>query len=341
VAVNDYAIVIGIAHYPFLRPLEGPVEDAIAMREWLVGPGGVPDAQVKLVISQEPPAPAKPILDEVDDAFTYIFDLATAQQPARRLYFYFAGHGCTSYAADSELVIIMVNARLDQLNRSLNTHSVHQGLKVHALFPEQVMFYDCCRNYDSRVVGRIPSWSTDAPTAAAANVTQVIFTGSRFTEYAYERRMDDGFQRGLFTKALLEGLHGDAAAKRGPQWLVTPDSLNAQLELRVPELAQSFGLQQRPEPIFSGDYRRLVLATLDQPVKFAITVRVPRADGEVIVEDHDLVEVARVRAQGHEAHLQLVTGLYAVRTDDQPEAVPFKITRGQPHTIDLGSSAPR
>src|SRR5687767_6799470 len=156
---EDFALVIGITTYPRLGAsgsLEGPVKDATEFRDWLVQSAGVPDDQVKLILSDETDITrARPVHDDIDDAFEEIFE--KAKQGARRLYVYFGGHGCSK--AFSHVALLMANSTPSS-PRAINTTSYHEGLATLKgnLFPEQVFFYDCCRNFDRDVPGRDHPW---------------------------------------------------------------------------------------------------------------------------------------------------------------------------------------
>ena len=62
--MTDYAVVVGIARYPllahngFAQDLEGPDNDAHAVREWLVDPDGgrLDPANVRMVGIDRPPS---------------------------------------------------------------------------------------------------------------------------------------------------------------------------------------------------------------------------------------------------------------------------------------------
>lgn len=148
----DAALVVGIADYPQLRALQGPVGDAKRIAARLRGPAGLPEENVELVTS-DTDKPGRPILREIDSAFDRIFDQAK-NKSARRLYVYFAGHGCSQ--AIEHLALLMADADMERLNRSMNATGYRRALAYH-LFPEQVYLFDCCRAYDSTAVGRGPA----------------------------------------------------------------------------------------------------------------------------------------------------------------------------------------
>jgi hypothetical protein len=50
---RDYAVVVGVNHYKKLQLLEGPINDAISFKDWLVNPDGgdLPEGNCKLITS--------------------------------------------------------------------------------------------------------------------------------------------------------------------------------------------------------------------------------------------------------------------------------------------------
>ena len=207
-ADSDAALVVGIADYPFLNPLDGSVRDAGRVADWLMTRGGLPEANLELVLSDGRPQ-GHPILQEIDDAFDRIFEQARSRGTARRLYVYFAGHGCSREI--EHVALLMANADLQRLNRAMNASEYRDAL-AQRLFPEQIYLFDCCRNYDRSVTGRGPEWTFDEATAPMQDSIQVVLYAAGFTEYANERNLIYDHKRGLFTEALIEGLNGAAAS---------------------------------------------------------------------------------------------------------------------------------
>jgi len=92
--IGHFALVVGIDHYPRFRSLKGARKDAEDFHAWLIDPdgGGVPAANVELVLSKEDPV--RPIHDDIDDALEKIlFFKARGGGGNKRLYLYFSGHG--------------------------------------------------------------------------------------------------------------------------------------------------------------------------------------------------------------------------------------------------------
>ena len=272
---GDFAIVIGIDRYPYLRSLKGAVGDAERMIEWLTTDGGVPEdeAHLKRILSDKTAAEtdrARPVQDEIDDAFEQIYESAAKLRSQgiepRRLWVYFAGHGASK--DDLHIALLMADARRGtpghpgSMNSALNAPKYHSGLLNHAVFSDQIFFYDCCRVYDQRITGRPPRWEESEPSPGVVDVAQVMVYGSSVTGYAHERPVDLIRMQGLFTKALLEALrgHDDAVKEIEGQRVVTSDSINGYVARRVKELAKKFDLEQRISIYRGGSYRELILA---------------------------------------------------------------------------------
>ncbi len=113
--MSRFAIIIGVDHYenPAWR-LAAAVDDALAFREWALGPGGVPPENVHLLLSPEPGRePGVPYEPADSD---HIIDLIHQFQRGRgadgeRLYFYYAGHGTAAPGARDEVSILPSDVR--------------------------------------------------------------------------------------------------------------------------------------------------------------------------------------------------------------------------------------
>lgn len=337
-ATEDFAIVIGISRYPNLKDLEGPVKDAERFRDWLIQVAKVPNLQVKLVISKDPPDSGdRPIKDEIDDVFTEIFDLGRKlrmrSKQARRLYLYFAGHGCAQEFR--HVALLMANASLDNLDRSLDAASYHERLAGRALFPEQVIFYDCCRNWDRRVTGQGPGWTKEDPTSNAASVTQFILYAAGFTEYANERALKYSTRRGLFTEALIEGLNGRAVKKVQGEWVVSTDTLVPYVETRLEQLTEGEKVRQQLNINWAGLPRQLVLAKVAHPPLYPLSVDTSFPGINVVIYDHKLQEFHRRLLSGNRAEFHLPPGLYRISVEpDGPQEL-VEVGPGKPSSITL------
>ena len=283
-AEQDYALVIGIAHYPYLRSLEGPALDAQRIERWLLERAGLPVGNVEPVISREP-IEERPILEEIDKALGRI--LRKAKSGARRLYVYFAGHGCSE--AIGHIALLMANADMDNLGRSMNA-TEYQDAMAQRLFPEQVYLFDCCRNYDRRVMGRGPEFTVDPQAPPVPDLVQVVLYAAGFHEFARESHiLWEEKRQGLFTEALLEGMEGAAAVLNEVtgEGLVTTDRLIPYVYDRLNDLTEKETVPIRQHMWWNprGLARPLTLATGIAPWRKQVIVTFPPNTTRVLVQD--------------------------------------------------------
>src|SRR3954465_14667769 len=100
----DYAVVVGVARYPEFSPngiaadLNGPDNDAEAVRNWLVDPqgGGLDPVNVKLLRSAEfdplDPDDPQPAVARIEQELKWV-ERQTRDSMGNRFYMYFSGHG--------------------------------------------------------------------------------------------------------------------------------------------------------------------------------------------------------------------------------------------------------
>lgn len=214
-AQDNWGIVIGIDQYDVAEAcLKGAVNDALAMRRWLLDPagGGVPERQLFLLLSAAPnrnPGGITSLPATRANAITVIERvLARSGGQGDRFFFHFSGHG--------------LSARINATNQSgiafadFNELLTDNSLTVQALFDlfqstqfkEQFFFIDGCRNApfgSDRILGSYPK-----PRPAQPPVSP------QFGMYATAPMLKalEVDERGAFTQALLDGLAGQGSAKR-------------------------------------------------------------------------------------------------------------------------------
>lgn len=260
--MNDYALVIGIEGYvPFpdetnsiLAPLKGARKDAEAFADWLCGTCGFDrnGPNLWLLLSNDDPANALPTRQKIDEAFQALIATATAAAqmgtPPRRLYVYFVGHGALPEANPQEIVGLLLASAGKNPSECLSGTHYRNALNRGPLFPEQLFFFDCCRNVDALFYPQSAPFGVpvgDAP-------CQYIYYGAKRETKSNRRPVyREGEDRGFFTAALLEGLNGEAAVAEsdgagGWRYRVTTESLSGYLFDRVPALALSLGRKQSP-----------------------------------------------------------------------------------------------
>ncbi|MFJ3883327.1 hypothetical protein ACIPW5_38505 [Streptomyces sp. NPDC090077] len=158
---RTFALVAGVERYEISHHwnLRGPARDALRFARWLTGPGQVPAANVRLLLSP---------LDDPDtldwSASEGLAALRTAHRPATEanartalldelpacdgdfLWIFWAGHGYLG--RDRELMLPCADARPGQI-RHLNLDSAlrwwRTDLVAHRRFPLQAALVDACR----------------------------------------------------------------------------------------------------------------------------------------------------------------------------------------------------
>jgi Caspase domain len=334
-AASDAALVIGIAHYPWLNPLDGSVRDARRVADWLVTRGGLPGTNLELVLS-DGAAQGHPILQEIDDAFDRIFAQARSRGTARRLYVYFAGHGCSREI--EHVALLMANADLQRLNRAINVSEYRDAL-AQRLFPEQIYLFDCCRNYDRSVTGRGPEWTFDEAIAPMQDSIQVVLYAAGFTEYANERNLIYNHKRGLFTEALIEGLNGAAASGdlSGGDGIVSTARLIPYLRDRLDQLTRAENVRQHFWHEIRGARDSVVLATGVTPWRRSVTVDMPPGTRKLVVRDRNYapVLVKEIAASVRSIEVQLELTEYTLTAEPDGASATIRLLADEPTAVSL------
>jgi Caspase domain len=227
---HDFALVVGVDHYPRFRSLQGALADATAFHGWVcdAAGGGVELARGRLITST--PSPATPIQDQIDEQLLELMTAADELGGGRRLYFFFSGHGAMSPDESGDDVALLLATWSKNLQRfALSSRSYSSELGGTGLFQELVIFLDCCRTAAVRAVGRPPAITYEMTRARYPTRTFVAYAAEAGRP-AFERR--DGEQhdlwQGVFTRCLLSIL------RRSPGG-IEARALKDQLEREVRE----------------------------------------------------------------------------------------------------------
>lgn len=262
--MSTYAIVIGVNHYlppaeSGLRALAGAIPDAMAVADWLRGPGAVPEENLYLltsVVGRE-----KVLRHNVEETVAEITRKVVQQgADADRLYFYFAGHGMGIESDIENNALIMSNWDHYIFDAgTLSSSDYKTKFATEGFFKEVVLWLDCCRNKKLRL--------SPAPSAGVnfrgrhRNPKVFLGFGTTYDNAAYEAAVPDDPEReprGIFTQVLLEGLSGAAVNAEG---IVDSESLTGYLYDRVPVAARQAGFSQEPEIIKNtGGARRIIFS---------------------------------------------------------------------------------
>lgn len=217
---RTHAVIIGIECYDAgcAWDLDGPLNDALAIRSWLHS-RGVPEAQIHLHVAALEHNQHKLLSDEgqgqsqgkgpgqarkaTDQAIRKTFDALRQLPPARAelLLIYWAGHGVIS--RDRHCLLLSEATNTDQVNYSLENICYSFSSSNCSGFPQQIFLLDTCRSFHRRPADPPPS--LELPTGAPSRRSQFIFYASQQGEAAINLGSE---QCGLFTKMLLGRLRG-------------------------------------------------------------------------------------------------------------------------------------
>jgi len=242
--LTDFAIVVGIARYPQLSAdgvavdLDGPDNDALAVRDWLVDPDGgkLQPANVKVIRSADfdpiDPNDPQPAKARIERELKWV-EQQTAQAPGNRLYLYFSGHGFSPVFEEGALFTAEASQNSPEY---VYVHAWMRWFRKAQRFRETVLWMDSCMNYEQSIpVNEVlmrPKIGTGVPGPA-------FMALAAQTKNALEHTMSDGNVHGVFTWTLLQGLRGGAADERAR---ITGESLRNFLYTVMPEFLPASAL---------------------------------------------------------------------------------------------------
>ncbi|MGA5465551.1 caspase family protein [Mycobacterium sp. NPDC050041] len=313
--MRDLAVVVGISRYPQLAAdgaapdLDGPHNDALAVKSWLVDPdgGALAEDDVRLIRSDDPvdAHDPEPATAQVERALKWVEE-QTRESSGRRLYLYFSGHGFAPRLEEGALF----TANASQMSpEHVFAHGWMQWFRTAQRFREVVLWMDCCMNFSQSIpVNEVPL-RTRIGTGSAVPA----FLGlAAQTKSALEHRMDDGQVHGVFTWTLLRGLQGGAADERGR---VTGHSLRNFLLTVMPEFLPDSARNSTAVdlyPFVRAD-DGLVFHRLPARLKYPVQLTFPaEAEGEPlhIWTGRPLVEAVSATVRNGSWSGELLRGLY-------------------------------
>ncbi|MFO0577286.1 MAG: hypothetical protein U1A78_25045 [Polyangia bacterium] len=220
---DDFAVLAGINRYPRLGDLNGPENDAIAFRDWLLAPegGSLEERNITLIRSSDFAAGgdmllAKPSAQEILLPLRRLREqgMGNGWHLGRRLYLFFAGHGFAPTSVQSDMsdpVLLTADAAQTEL---LHVPVVKYAnwFRDSGMFDEVVLFMDCCRRGNVSVGPQAIPWSRTNDRKASRRTFYAL--AARLGVESREREFE-GVRHGVFTKTLLNGLLGAAAPKDG------------------------------------------------------------------------------------------------------------------------------
>jgi hypothetical protein len=199
--------------------LTGPADDAVKMRDWLLGHGGVAAADMTVLVSPRAGWRCNGKIDgdaTLDSLFFHLSRLSMLG--AERLYFYFSGHGI-AVASDRKRQYLLM-ADFHEYNAP-HKAAVFQEITGYfqSFAAEYLLISDACRNFRfgerlATIGTNLPAaqWVTGLPDGSPAPRGGQIFAASP-GGFAYISP-DSRNSGSLFTTELLGGLAGNGCAKR-------------------------------------------------------------------------------------------------------------------------------
>lgn len=291
---DDWAIVVGIDRYPGLADLTGAENDATAFCHWLRDVGQVPDAHIVRLVSSDfamildaiernhrpsvrgampSEESIRTALDELFDRTHEHIDARQGPRIGRRLYLFFAGHGLEPRDSQ-EPVFLAANAHREHI-RHVPPRRAARWFSRASAFDEVVLLMDCCREQVPRL--ELVSALSWIEMEDVKRKDKPFLHGFAAQPCQAARELDhQGTARGLFTRAVLEGLGGAATDEQGA---VTARALkdhlvNFPVQVLLPESARSTAPEWRPA-IDIDDYAafELVPADLVPSIVYRLKVR--------------------------------------------------------------------
>jgi len=236
-AMEDYAVVIGIDDYknPPYGPLEGAKRDAQDFVDWLKSPdgGGLLPQNVDPFTKLSNAAGSDPTLSDLWSLLNKVRKLATLgkKRIGRRLYLFLAGHGVSPLDLD-EAGLVTLEAE-QALTPYLAGKDNADAFCFASRFDEVLLFMDCCRVSDL-LIERISNPFAEKPNPAAAGKVKRFYAFATAFGRTSRENVVGGVVRGIFSRALIEGLKGGAPPDA--EGRLTTTQLRAYLEAELKKI---------------------------------------------------------------------------------------------------------
>jgi hypothetical protein len=278
-----YAVVVGIDGYPGLKSLRAARQDAKDFKKWL-RESGVPEENIALVLTDESfsdsdkAIPTKQLVDIAlrkiqADVVDRVKPDPLLLWPKTRLYLYLSGHGVTPNAR--EAMLLMANAQLGTFGDSVPCTKYMDFYEDVQFFHELVFFADCCRSIDMQTEPEGPPFKRVRQNRG--RVTKFLGFAAGFGDLAWEPSEDEiqnpDDARGHFTRALLEGLRGQAVDR--PTGQINSISLPKYVVQRVKKLTETkMPAPQEPQSIADPGFPIVFVEAVPRPM-YRVTITFP------------------------------------------------------------------
>jgi len=243
---SNYAMIVGISRYKYIRPLTYADKDAELFRDFLQSPGGgnMPEENIFLLLNEEAQAGnfwAK--------GFAWL--RSKNLKKGDRLYLYFAGHGDAISAAEYFFLTYECNPAGDKNNylaggniqlynvKNRIAEQVNNGVEV-------LLIMDACRSNELPGGNEGQQWLNAAISEKNTGEIIMLATG------AGQESLEDaaiGSGHGLFTYYLVDGLSGYADQSGDGNKVITLQELAGYINKNVPVIAQE-KYNRKQEPFF-------------------------------------------------------------------------------------------
>lgn len=328
---ENFAIIIGINDYTpqsnsGLRTLCGAINDANQFEKWVTNPNGGNVVATNCIKITSNPNPLSPIKDKIDTEITEMIDLIKGKGgSAKRLYFYFAGHGLGSIDNISDTALCLANWSELRRNSALSSEAYKEVIRQFGYFEEIIFLVDCCRNTKINVKPMHPFFAPPMPGPAAGQTKLFIGYATQYQDQAFEIEVRDSEMRGVFTKVLIDGLNGAAAKHNG---IIDADSLRDYLILQTPIEAQKQGYKQKPE-IFHSFTSANPLITLtniqNKNINCHILFSNTRNNNVELIDNSGVINSFDA-SQTKNVQVLLTKGLYLLRDTVTDEQHPIQVS---------------
>lgn len=210
-AVDDFAVVVGIDRYGGLRDLQGAENDAGDFDAWLRKPtgGDLPDDHIATLLGRELGPGTNPRADEVDNEFSKLHSglerRVNAGRTGRRLYIFLAGHGFDPEGDDAALLCATATPR--RLGDHISGRLYSLWFKKAALFEEIVLIMDCCRDDYTRIPMRPPPWGEENRPGTRTKMFRGLATRWSFQSRESLDPTGGDRIRGFYSRVLIDVLN--------------------------------------------------------------------------------------------------------------------------------------
>ena len=356
-ADTDYALVVGLSHYPAFETLEGPVADAEEFHKWLIAKdgGAVPVKHTKKIVTKPLKRKTnvtggKPTSTQIEEFFFGLEDIANKNQQrgdgrvvGRRLYVFLSGHG---FALTSGAGLLAANASISRPKFHVPGMDWANLFASGCWFEEILLFMDCCRlTPTSSVIPNPPGLQVARNPDPARQCKRLYGFAAPHGRLALERKFGQS-TRGVFSMTLMTGLWGAAANPATGE--ITSESLRGYLfnnmwsfldpaDLQRPEIAREPALE--PSTAETGpSFVIAKVAVKNFPVRITppakskgktINVRDGLAQGGAlpVVQTH--------KSDGKPWDTELPIGNYVVEIVGGPALKTLVVRAGEKHHVDF------